>query len=135
MDREKTIKIWGVAAGILGALSVGMGAFATHGLKDILAPERLVTYQTGVTYMQLHVIAITLVVVLMVHAGPLPWLRRAAAFYAAGIALFTGSLSLLAIWGVTWLGAVAPLGGIAFLAGWLSLAAVFSQPRLLRREA
>lgn len=135
MDREKTIKLWGVAAGILGALSVGMGAFATHGLKDILAPERLVTYQTGVTYMQLHVVAITLVVVLMVYAGPLPWLRRAAAFYATGIALFTGSLSLLAIWGVTWLGAVAPLGGIAFLAGWLSLAAVFSQPRLLRREA
>ncbi len=134
MEHEKTVKFWGVTAGMLGALSVAMGAFAAHSLKDLLEPGMLATFQTGVTYMQYHVVAITLTVLLMLHAGPKLWLRRAAAFHAIGIVLFTGSLTVLAVSGITWLGAVAPLGGVAFIAGWFSLAAVFSQPRLLRKE-
>jgi len=125
MEHEKTIKFWGTAAGILGALSVALGAFASHSLADVLAPARLSTFQTGISYMQFHVVAIFLAVMLMWQAGSHLWLRRAAALHATGIVLFTGSLTILSTTGVTWFGAVAPLGGLAFIAGWLSLVVHF----------
>lgn len=125
MEHEKTIKFWGTAAGILGALSVALGAFAAHSLADLLAPARLATFQTGISYMQLHVVAIFLAVILMGQAGSHLWLRRGAALHVIGIVLFTGSLTVLSVTGITWLGAVAPLGGLAFIAGWLSLAVHF----------
>ena len=131
---EKSIKFWGVTVGILGAVSVGLGAFATHTLRDLVEPSRLATFQTGVSYMQFHVAGIAAIVLLMLYAGPVPWLRRAAAFQAVGIVLFTGSLTTLTVTGATWLGAVAPIGGVAFIAGWLSVAVFFSQSHLLRKE-
>jgi uncharacterized membrane protein YgdD (TMEM256/DUF423 family) len=119
MDRTFT------AVGALsGALAVAIGAFGAHALRERLSPEDLATFETGVRYHFYHVAGL-----LAVAAAAGRWPGRAAGLarmagwlFVAGTALFSGSLYLLALSGVRWLGAIAPLGGVAFIAGWLSLA-------------
>lgn len=107
----------------LGALSamlgVGFGAFGAHGLKAIISPELLTVYQTGVSYQMWHalgLIAIALVHTQSQHSRLLHW---AGWLMFAGIVLFSGSLYLLAILNVKWLGMITPFGGVAFLLAWL----------------
>ena len=100
---------------------MALGAFAAHGLKTTLAPEMLSAFETGVRYQMYHAFA------LFASAwGFARWQTRsfsmAGGLFAAGIVIFSGSLYLLAFTGSRWLGAVTPLGGLAFLAGWLCLA-------------
>jgi uncharacterized membrane protein YgdD (TMEM256/DUF423 family) len=104
------------------ALAVVFGAFGAHGLKDILDPYSMSVYQTGVTYHFYHGLGM-LAIPLLVKAGLVPessgkWAHR---LMAIGILFFSGSLYVLAISGQTILGAVAPIGGTAFIAGWLAL--------------
>jgi uncharacterized membrane protein YgdD (TMEM256/DUF423 family) len=99
---------------------VALGAFAAHGLKATLAPDMLTVFETGVRYQMYHAFA------LFVAAwGFARWQARAfvaaGGLFVAGIVIFSGSLYLLAFTGMRWLGAVTPLGGLAFLAGWLCL--------------
>ncbi len=111
-----------IIGGILGAAGVALGAFGAHALRNRLSPERLVTFETGVRYHLLH--TVMLVVVGLFSASQLPagnWLAAAGWLFAAGILLFSGSLYLLALTGQRWLGAVTPLGGLAWIAGWLCL--------------
>lgn len=114
------------ALGTLSALTaVGAGAFGAHGLRSRLTPDLLTVFETAARYQMYHALAL-LAVAWAVTRWPGPWAVRAGWLFVAGTALFSGSLYALALSGVRWLGAVTPLGGAAFLAGWgcLLLAAV-----------
>ncbi len=105
-----------------GFLSVMLGAFAAHGLRSRLAPEMLAVFQTGVQYQFFHSLALLVTGLLAVQLGESAGLRWSGVLFLAGILLFSGSLYVLALSGVKWLGAVTPFGGTCFLAGWLVLA-------------
>ena len=107
------------AAAISGALGVAAGAFGAHALRAMVTPERLETWRTGASYHQLHA-AVGVLAALMGRESL--WARRAAVLFLAGTVLFAGSLYALVLLDVPWLGAVTPLGGVAFIAGWLALA-------------
>ncbi len=116
-----------VTAALLGALAVALGAFAAHGLKSILSAPLLEVFQTGVDYQFWHVAAL-LVTGLLQQRQNSRGLKLSALAFMAGIACFSGSLYVLALSGVHWLGAITPLGGTAFIVGWLSLAvSIFQQ--------
>jgi len=115
------------AAALLGALAVGLGAFASHGLRGQLEVRLLEVFQTGVQYQFYHVFAMMLTGLLL-QRRDCRGLRLAAVLFLLGILLFSGSLYVLALSGVHWLGAITPLGGSAFIAGWLVLAfSIFQQ--------
>lgn len=110
---------------LLGALSafaaVAAGAFGAHALREHLSPELLAVYETGARYQMYH--AFGLIAVALVSAEAPQRLTAAAGWcFVWGTLLFSGSLYLLALTGITWLGAVTPLGGVLFLAGWACLA-------------
>ena len=103
----------------LGALGVALGAFGAHGLKTVLSPDMLATFETGVRYHLIHALAI-LAVGVLIRIWPEARLLPAAGWLlAAGVLLFSGSLYLLAVSGVRWLGAVTPIGGVALIVGWV----------------
>jgi uncharacterized membrane protein YgdD (TMEM256/DUF423 family) len=108
-------------AALLGAVAVALGAFAAHGLRGRLSEPLLQVFQTGVHYQFYHVLAL-LLVGLLLQRRESRGLRLAAMLFLLGILIFCGSLYLLALSGVHWLGAITPLGGSAFIAGWLVLA-------------
>ncbi len=109
-----------IVAGVLAmALGVILGAFGAHGLKNRLSPELLVIYHTGVEYHLYHALGLILVGILCVQFPQVEGLRTGGWLLLAGIAIFSGSLYLLAISGLRWLGAITPIGGVAFIAGWL----------------
>ena len=103
-----------------GALSafvaVGMGAFGAHALRARLAPEMLAVFETGARYQMYH--ALALVAISFGNIGGSRWVNWAVQAFLVGTVLFSGSLYLLALTGARGWGAVTPLGGIAFLAGW-----------------
>lgn len=105
----------------MAALAVVLGAFGAHALKSRLPASMLEVYHTAVQYHFWHalgVLAVGLALQLLPEAA---WLRTAGWLLTAGIVLFCGSLYLLALTGSKWLGAVTPLGGLAFILGWLAL--------------
>lgn len=110
-----------ICAGIAGFLGVALGAFGAHALKARLEPDLLAAFETGVRYHLYHALAL-----FAAAWGWARWPERRFAFagwaFIAGITIFSGSLYLLALSGERWLGAVTPLGGLAFLAGWSSMA-------------
>ncbi|MBR9827505.1 MAG: DUF423 domain-containing protein [Oceanospirillales bacterium] len=110
-----------VTAALLAALSVALGAFAAHGLRTLLSERLLEVFQTGVQYQFWHVGAL-LVTGLLQQRSNSRGLQVSAAAFMLGICVFSGSLYVLALSGIHWVGAITPLGGIAFIIGWLSLA-------------
>lgn len=119
-------KKWIATAGLLGAFTVVLGAFATHTLKKIATAEVLQIFDTAVKYQMYHVLALMLAGILYTQF-PFKLMVYAANFFKAGIILFSGSLYLLCIvkqYGLTynWIGAVTPLGGVCFILGWLCIA-------------
>lgn len=115
---------WIIAAGALnGALAVMAGAFGAHGLKARLSPELLATWQTGAEYHMYHALAL-LAVGALAAAQPQAPLNGPAIAMLVGILLFSGSLYALALTGIRPLGAITPVGGVAFIVGWLWLAVV-----------
>lgn len=110
------------ATGALSALvGVAAGAFGAHGLKSRLSPEMLGVFETGVRYQMYHAFAL-IAVAWALSRWPGTLLTTSGWLFLAGTLLFSGSLYLLSLTGVRWLGAITPLGGLAFLAGWLCLA-------------
>ena len=108
-------------AALAGLTGVAIGAFGAHALRGRLSPEMLALFETGVRYQMYHALALFGTGLLMARMGS--WLMTAAAWlFVAGIVLFSGSLYALALTGVTILGAVTPLGGVALLLGWACLA-------------
>ena len=112
-----------LAGGVAGLIAVGFGAFGAHGLRGRLTPEMLAVFETGVRYHMYHALALLLTAALAPRTpGKADIAFRAAGWlFVAGIALFSGSLYLLAVTGVTVFGAITPIGGVALLAGWASL--------------
>ena len=113
-----TARLFVVFGAIAGFLAVALGAFAAHGLQGMLPPERLVTWQTGNEYLAMHALALIAIGLSIAHFGEDRMLSAAGWAFALGIILFSGSLFLLAVTGVRWVGAITPFGGTAFLAGW-----------------
>lgn len=109
-------------AAILGALTVAIGAFGAHALRPGLeAAGRMETFETGVKYQMYHVLAIFLTGLLQAYQ-PHKFLNRASLLFLLGILIFSGSLYAISLSGITKLGAVAPIGGVLLIAGWISLA-------------
>ncbi len=109
-----------MTASILLALAVAIGAFGAHGLKQHISGEMLQTYKTGVEYHFYHALGLLLIGVLTI-SFPSELLKWSAIFMVAGIVLFSGSLYVLAISGIKWIGAITPVGGLGFIAGWVLL--------------
>ncbi len=105
-----------------GFISVALGAFAAHGLRERLEPPLLAVFQTGVQYQMYHALALLGVALWLRMAGPSVWLKAAGWLFVLGVLLFSGSLYALALGGPRWLGPVTPLGGLCFLLGWAALA-------------
>jgi uncharacterized membrane protein YgdD (TMEM256/DUF423 family) len=103
-------------------LAVMVGAFAAHGLKQVLDAYSLGLIDTAARYQMYHAIALLIIgVISTIPQFPPRWLKLAAAAFILGIVLFSGSLYVLALTGVKWLGAITPVGGVAFILGWCAL--------------
>jgi len=116
-------KLFLILGGLAALAAVVLGAFGAHALKDRLPPEMLAVWRTGVEYHFCHalgLIAVGLVAAQLPGSALLKW---SGWLMFAGIALFSGSLYLLAATGARWLGAVTPVGGTAFIAAWALFAA------------
>lgn len=117
---------WLIAAGLFGALGVAMGAFGAHLLRPVLPLQVMAIYETAVRYHLYHALALLACAVLL---GLFPererLLRWAAWGFAAGIVLFSGSLYAMTLTDQRWLGIITPIGGLAWLAAWVLLAAAF----------
>lgn len=107
-------------AAISGFFATCIGAFGAHALKSSISVDMLVVYQTGVSYQFYHSLALMLLGVLMIHYDN-KYLKLSGIMFLSGILLFSGSLYALAITGVKQLGVITPIGGVAFLVGWLML--------------
>lgn len=111
-----------ILAGILGAISVGIGAFGAHGLEATLtANGRVETFETAVKYQFYHTLALLLLGILMLNFQQ-NYLTYAAYAFTGGIVVFSGSLYVLSLTNMTWLGAITPIGGLGFILGWVFLA-------------
>ena len=108
-------------AGANGFLAVSIGAFAAHGLESFLSPERLQTFQTGVEYHMYHSLALFGVGLLGLYYPNESLPKISGYFFLLGILFFSGSLYILGITDIRWLGAITPIGGLFFLAGWGAL--------------
>lgn len=109
-------------AAVLMFAGVAAGAFGAHALKARLAPDALAIWQTAVQYHVWHALGLLVAGLLLVHRPESAPLVVASWLFVAGIALFSGSLYALALTGVRGIGAITPIGGIAFLGGWAALA-------------
>jgi len=110
-----------VIGALLGFLGVALGAMGAHALSGRLTPDRLAIYETAVRYQMYHALALLAVAWAV---GRFPGGASAAAgwAFAAGVLVFSGTLYALAFGAPRWLGAITPIGGLCFLAGWLLLA-------------
>ena len=115
------VRLWLVIAALNGALAVAFGAFAAHGLSQKLDPHALGIFETGARYHMYHALAMGLAALAMQGkaARTATW---SASLFLAGIVLFSGSLYALAFTGERLFAFVTPVGGVAFLAGWVTLA-------------
>jgi uncharacterized membrane protein YgdD (TMEM256/DUF423 family) len=111
---------WIAIGALNAAIAVGAGAFAAHGLRNRLEARALEIFETGARYQMYHAVAIVLAGMLATF-GASRGAQTAGWIFQAGIVLFSGSLYALALTGIRGLGAITPLGGLAFIAGWLWL--------------
>jgi len=114
-------RVFFVVGSLSAFLAVALGAFGAHGLKHRLAPEMLAVFETGVRYQMYHALAL-LAVGWACTRWPGTVVTASGWLFVAGTVIFSGSLYVLALSGVRWLGAITPVGGLAFLGGWLCLA-------------
>jgi uncharacterized membrane protein YgdD (TMEM256/DUF423 family) len=113
-----------------GGLAVILGAFGAHALRARLDPAMMEVYHTGSQYHFYHALALVALAALATRLPDSDALRWSGWLMTIGIVLFSGSLYLLAVTGIRWLGAVTPLGGLAFIAAWGALAlAALRMPR------
>lgn len=112
-------KVFMVSGALLAALAVIMGAFGAHALKGQLDAGAMKVFQTAVDYHMYHALGLVLVGVLCKGLAPSSTLGWAGGLMASGIVVFSGSLYLLSTTGIKWLGAITPLGGVAFIAAWI----------------
>ena len=115
---DKTFFVMGA---VLAGLGVALGAFGAHGLKGMLSADMLANFETGVRYQMYHALAL-----LAVAWAIAQWHNRLLVIggwlFVVGIIIFSGSLYVLSLTGLRWLGAITPIGGVALIAGWGCLA-------------
>jgi uncharacterized membrane protein YgdD (TMEM256/DUF423 family) len=114
-------RFWLAAGAISAGLAVAAGAFGAHALRARLSPADLATFETGARYQMYHALGL-IAVAWAASRTPSGTATLAGWCFVVGTVLFSGSLYLLTLSGVRWLGAITPLGGVAFLAGWAALA-------------
>lgn len=110
-----------IAGSISGLIAIGLGAFGAHGLKGRLSAEMLNAFEVGVRYQMYHALAL-LAVSWAFSRWPRAEVTAAGWLFVAGTVIFSGSLYFLSVSGIRWIGAITPIGGAAFLLGWLCLA-------------
>ena len=118
-NMEKTFLVIGA---VLGALAVAIGAFGAHGLKAMVTPDLLANFETGARYHMYHALAIVAVALVIARYPAATLAPTAGWLFLAGIVIFSGSLYLIALTGMRWLGAITPIGGVALIGGWACLA-------------
>lgn len=119
-----------LCAAVSGFATVALGAFGAHGLRDLLSSDMLAVWQTAVQYQGLHSLAMLLTGLLANQWPDVRAIRPAGWLMLLGTLLFSGSLYLMAVSGIRGLGIITPFGGVAFLAGWATLAyAIYRLPR------
>lgn len=111
-----------IIASLFMAAGVILGAFGAHGLKSRLSEYAFTVYQTGIQYHFYHAIGIFIIALIELYGHPNPWILYSRNAFIFGIILFSGSLYLLAVTDIKWLGAIAPVGASLFIVGWLMLA-------------
>ncbi|MEK8126848.1 DUF423 domain-containing protein [Paenibacillus filicis] len=116
-------RVFVTVGSLFGFLSVALGAFGAHALKASLTADMLANYQTGVQYQMMHALGIIGVGLASLALGRSRALQWAGWSMIIGIIIFSGSLYALSLSGIKMLGAITPIGGVAFLLGWLCLAA------------
>jgi uncharacterized membrane protein YgdD (TMEM256/DUF423 family) len=120
----RSARLFFVLGCISGTTAVALGAFTAHGLRQVLTPDLLGVFETGVRYQMYHVVGFFATSWALHTSGESTMrVKRTAGWcFLLGTVLFSGSLYLLAVTDIRWLGAVTPIGGVAFLAGWVVLA-------------
>jgi len=118
-----------ITAAWLMALAVILGAFGAHGLKQHISAEMLAVYQTGVQYHFYHALGLMMVGMMKGFYPQLKGLNYCGGLFVVGILVFSGSLYILAITGIRWLGMITPIGGVAFVVGWALLAITLMRNR------
>lgn len=110
-----------ISGAIHGFIAVAFGAFGAHALKEILDEYSTGIWDTAVQYQMFHAVALVIIGILMSKAifGEVKQLKVAMKCINAGIVFFSGSLFILALTGIKWLGAITPIGGVLFLTGWV----------------
>jgi len=115
-------RIFAVLGAISGFVAVGAGAFGAHALKARLPADLIAVFEVGVRYQMYHALALLAAAWLVGRSSAARPAAAAGWLFVTGTVLFSGSLYLLVLSGVRWLGAITPFGGVAFLAGWACLA-------------
>ncbi len=121
MQADGTVKLFTILGASIAFLAVAAGAFGAHALQTRIPSERLVTFETAARYQMYHGLGLLAVAWALSQwqAGAIAW---AGWLFVVGIVIFSGSLYALALSGLSWLGAITPMGGLCFLVGWLCLA-------------
>lgn len=115
-------KFFLTAGAVAMALAVALGAFGAHGLKNRLTEEMLTIFQTGIQYHFYHAIGLLILGLVAQYLPGSALLEWSGWLMIFGIIIFSGSLYLLAISGISWIGAITPIGGLCFMASWIFLA-------------
>lgn len=113
--------LWIKIAALSSLISVALGAFAAHGLEAVLSDQRMEVFQTAVKYQMFHSLALLAIINLQDDLLHLRWKILALRFLLLGMVLFCGSLYLLVITNISAFGMITPIGGTAFMIGWLLL--------------
>lgn len=116
------LKIFMILGSLNAFLAVALGAFGAHGLKDKLSSSMMATFQTGVQYHMIHALGLILIAILSDKFGGNALITWSGWMMVVGIVFFSGSLYALSNTGIKVLGAIAPIGGLAFLIGWILVA-------------
>jgi len=119
---------WSATGAALAGLGVILGAFGAHGLRSRVGADLLAIFETGVRYQMYHALALLALGLAVARGEGSAWHQAAGWAFLVGIAIFSGSLYALTLTGQRWLGAITPIGGVAFILGW-----VFLVLALLRR--
>lgn len=112
---------WGVIGAIFGLLAVAFGAFGAHSLRDMVTPERLAVFQTGVQYQAIHALALLFVATWTQSGGRAKSLSVAGTCFTLGVLIFSGSLYALVVLDSPRFGMITPIGGVMFMVGWGAL--------------
>ena len=112
---------WFAVGAFAGALGVTLGAFGAHALKSRVSEDLLAIFEIGVRYQMYHALAL-LAVAWAATRWPGAWVNASGWLFLVGIVVFSGSLYLMTFTGARWLGAITPIGGLSFIAGWIVLA-------------